>query len=293
MNQSSSLGSEQDVAKRSGPLAPSAQPLLRKPARTPDDRIIVSFYRSRSAETPAVLGPVYAAPLGGTSRTQPAWRELVFSVSYWAATARPLEPYRWTRRALSEVQTRQGEDVCDHLSLMRTLGQLESPWTPARSCWFSSPTVGETELVHFFPRLDWRMFSSAPEAEPTRLESEETRAETLGGGGFPQVVRQLFAAGDIRGARKLLDAVVPESLHPDLKRLRAVIRSPRVTRQSKTFASRGAEFNWLKVNGNAYRGRWVALQDDTLIAHASTMRELLDIVGKVAPDAKPLVHHID
>ena len=37
---------------------------------------------------------------------------------------------------------------------------------------------------------------------------------------------------------------------------------------------RRADYEWLRVNGDRFRGRWVALDGGTLVASAATLREL-------------------
>lgn len=53
---------------------------------------------------------------------------------------------------------------------------------------------------------------------------------------------------------------------------------------------RSREFAWLREHGHAYRGKWVAVLGDRLVATADTLRDLLQQVQQARLTEHPLVH---
>lgn len=56
---------------------------------------------------------------------------------------------------------------------------------------------------------------------------------------------------------------------------------------------RSSEELWLARNAGSYRGRWVALDGDTLLAHAATFTELAEEIDRIKPARSPLAFRFD
>ena len=54
---------------------------------------------------------------------------------------------------------------------------------------------------------------------------------------------------------------------------------------------RSEEFEWIVANRDAYRGRWVAVQGNRLVADAPSFPEIQSRIQKLK--SPPLVHRID
>ena len=81
--------------------------------------------------------------------------------------------------------------------------------------------------------------------------------------------------------------------HPWLQRANRVLNPSRVTRVPASGSDRTKEFDWLRRNSEAYRGQWVALLRDDLIAADPDFGVVLNEVRARTLDGKPLVHRID
>jgi|SRR6185295_11747475 len=104
-------------------------------------------------------------------------------------------------------------------------------------------------------------------------------------------IRALLAEGQIWEAQQLLKSVGDDV--PVDPKLREVLAPPRIRRIPEKGFDRSAEFHWLKTKAELYRGKWVALLGDELIASAETLKDLLVRVNELAPARKPLVHRIE
>ncbi|HEX3131275.1 MAG TPA: hypothetical protein VH394_28320 [Thermoanaerobaculia bacterium] len=112
-----------------------------------------------------------------------------------------------------------------------------------------------------------------PERKPLSVEDE---------------VRALLEEGRISDAKKLVEAAgdqLPESL-------REIFAPPRIRRVGERGVDRTPEFNWLKANGPAYAGKWVALVGDDLVGCEDVLEELLAKLDQRKFDRRPLLHHL-
>jgi|SRR6185436_4011978 len=105
-----------------------------------------------------------------------------------------------------------------------------------------------------------------------------------------QKIRSLLAEGQIWEAQELLKSV-GEDVPVDPK-LREVLSPPRVRESDLKDFDRSAEFHWLKTNWEAYRGKWVALLGEELLASSDTLEELRARLAELNPKRRPLVHHL-
>lgn len=126
------------------------------------------------------------------------------------------------------------------------------------------------------------------------LESH-TPAGLLGDGlkSFPyaDLIREHLAHGRILAAQNLLE-FARDLIPPDSKLMNA-LAPPRVKRIDRRDVDRTREFRWLTSNGAKYRGQWVALVGESLVASAATLTRLLAELRANPPSTKPLIHHLD
>lgn len=109
-------------------------------------------------------------------------------------------------------------------------------------------------------------------------------------------IRELVERGDIRGARTLVAearglAIQEEGLSQwertlaPAKILGLGLISPE--------PDRTREERWLEENAGAYRNQWVALDGDTLLAHAPTFTDLVKVLDEIKPVRRPLAYRFD
>lgn len=107
---------------------------------------------------------------------------------------------------------------------------------------------------------------------------------------YARAIRLLLEQGRILDAQKLFEFA--KDLIQDPK-LHKALAPPQIKTSSKRDVDRSAEFRWLDLNGARFRGKWVALLGEELVASAETLRELLVQIKAVPQEGKPLVHHVD
>jgi hypothetical protein len=106
-------------------------------------------------------------------------------------------------------------------------------------------------------------------------------------------IRSLIEADRIVAARHLAEAAVRESPGDASLTAFSKVLAPAGVRTSTTKdVDRSREYRWLKENAVAYRAQWVALDGDTLLAHADSLAELLDRLRERGTTQPPLVHRI-
>jgi Arc/MetJ-type ribon-helix-helix transcriptional regulator len=81
--------------------------------------------------------------------------------------------------------------------------------------------------------------------------------------------------------------------HPWLRLANRVLNPRRVTTAPASGSDRTREFDWLRSHGEAYRGQWVALLRDELIAADRNFDAVLREVRARTLDGTPLVHRVD
>jgi len=111
---------------------------------------------------------------------------------------------------------------------------------------------------------------------------------------FLVAVRDLLSTEQIWAAREMLNAAPTYVLsHPLVAPVRAILAPPTITRTDERDEDRGPEYEWFREQGHRYRGHWVAVDRDRLVASARTLRELRQALRKLAPTRAPLLRRID
>lgn len=123
-----------------------------------------------------------------------------------------------------------------------------------------------------------------------RAQGERPLASSLANFPYAHVIRAMLEQGRIREAQSLYDFA--KDRVQDSK-IQEALSSPRVKSSSKKDVDRSAEFRWLNLNSARFRGRWVALLGDQLVASADSLKELLAELKELKLEGRPLVHHVD
>lgn len=111
---------------------------------------------------------------------------------------------------------------------------------------------------------------------------------------FVVALRSLLERDRLGAAREMLNATPSDILSdPLVARLRSILAPPGVKRVGKRDLDRSSEYQWLRAQGHQYRGRWVALDGDSLIASAGSLRELQAQLRARALARPPLLHRVD
>lgn len=126
-------------------------------------------------------------------------------------------------------------------------------------------------------------------ARPSELPRSEPDALP-----FVMAVRSFIEADQLMEARDMLNAAPTHVLTDSLVvRLRSVLAPPVVKRVQKRDVDRSREYDWLRIQGHQYRGRWVALDGDNLIATAPSLRELKEQLRTLVLVRPPFLHRVD
>ena len=105
-------------------------------------------------------------------------------------------------------------------------------------------------------------------------------------------IRALIEGDRVLQARALVSEALEANPHDsELLSLQEVLKPPRATPRQVTDPDRTHEFGWIVANRDAYRGRWVAIQGDELVADAPSFAELQSRIKNL--EGVPLVHRID
>jgi hypothetical protein len=110
----------------------------------------------------------------------------------------------------------------------------------------------------------------------------------------PRIRRLLEERADIRGARRLLaEAREHGSLEPELEEFEKLLAPPTYKLTPAEGLDRSSELQWLREHAKEYRGQWVAVLQDRLLAHSPILREVTRHLEEVAPGAPALLHFIE
>jgi len=125
-------------------------------------------------------------------------------------------------------------------------------------------------------------------AEPMKVPYGET-AES-----YVARIRELAGTDRVGGARKVLQ----EALHhfprdPVLARWKELLSPAKVIGSVPSIGlNRDAELLWLDTHGPAYRGKWVAVLGDRLVAYAESLKDLAAQIEERPLERAPLFHRI-
>ena len=106
-------------------------------------------------------------------------------------------------------------------------------------------------------------------AEPVKVPQHETPED------YEARIADLFEQERVPGARRLIDEALqryPDD--PGLLAWRKALAPPQVWIGDATDRDRTPEFRWLDAHGTQYRGEWVAVLGNRLVAHAASLEDL-------------------
>ena len=109
------------------------------------------------------------------------------------------------------------------------------------------------------------------------------------------LIQSLLREGDLLGAKDAAARGVELfSGHPWLAKAERVLNPRGVTvgPSKSPRRDRAKEFAWLQHHSELYRGQWVALDGEQLVASGSQFDDVIEVVRK-NPDTHPLVHRVD
>lgn len=107
-------------------------------------------------------------------------------------------------------------------------------------------------------------------------------------------IRRLVEEDKVGAARKLVEeALLENPEEPDLAYWKEVLSPARVFGRTPVRLEDAAELAWFAAHAGEYKGRWVAVSGEELLAHASTLQELSARLKELAPKDLPLVYHIE
>lgn len=111
---------------------------------------------------------------------------------------------------------------------------------------------------------------------------------------FVIAIRGLIESEQLPAARQMLNAAPAYILSdPLVVKLRSVLAPPIVKPVDKRDVDRNEEYEWLRTEGHKYRGCWVALDGNNLLAVARTLRELQETLKARDLTRPPLLHRVD
>lgn len=146
--------------------------------------------------------------------------------------------------------------------------QAAATYTYVENCTAVIPSLTHPALLHINS-----LMSPSPGAQPFLLIAR---------------VKLLLEQQKIREARRTLE--IGSSRHPANRQIASLLRaiSPgQVSATGRTSSGRDRETAWIKQHGHEYRGKWIALEEDCLIAFAATLNELLACLETGAERKKP------
>ncbi len=106
-------------------------------------------------------------------------------------------------------------------------------------------------------------------------------------------IRDLIQRGQVSVARRLLDLIpVGASEEPTIARLRRALMPPTARPSIRKDTDRTHAYEWLRQHAREYRGQWVAVAEDGLVAAAPTLKQLRQQIEALRPMQQPLIHKL-
>lgn len=130
------------------------------------------------------------------------------------------------------------------------------------------------------------------DAPPVSMPSEQDEQEGARVRAFPyaRVIRQYVENEQLSKARNLLGIALKQPQPPaELYEWQRVLEPARVRVVPRVGFDRRAEVAWLNEHASKYRGQWVAVVGDRLLASAESARELNARLEHAAPSTPPLL----
>lgn len=112
---------------------------------------------------------------------------------------------------------------------------------------------------------------------------------------YDERIRELVERDNVKGARALLATALKErDSGENLSYWQQVLAPAKVIRVGggELEPDRTPEFKWLEAHASGYRGQWVALAEDRLLAHSENLDEVLSGIKGIKAGRRPLLQYI-
>jgi predicted CopG family antitoxin len=111
---------------------------------------------------------------------------------------------------------------------------------------------------------------------------------------YSERIRELVEADKVEGARRLLAEALGGHHDEDLSGWQRVLAKTkgRPSPEVELDFDRTPEVTWIREKSALYRGQWVALLGDELLAHSKSLDEVVAILKENKPPRRALLHYI-
>jgi len=107
-------------------------------------------------------------------------------------------------------------------------------------------------------------------------------------------IQKLVEQDRVGGARQLVEEALRERPNDlDLLSWKEVLAPGRVFGRKPVNFEGTAEQRWIAEEAGRYKGQWVAVLGNELLAHAPTLQELSTKLKQLSPPKLPVVHHVE
>ena len=112
---------------------------------------------------------------------------------------------------------------------------------------------------------------------------------------YSERIRELVEADKVEGARRLLAEALTVHHDEDLSGWQRVLAKgkPILVGGGDLDFDRTPEVTWIREKSAPYRGEWVALLGDELLAHSKSLDEVVAILEENKPPRRAMLHYID
>ena len=129
---------------------------------------------------------------------------------------------------------------------------------------------------------------SAPDLSTSRPRIDNDRLP------YVALIREMLDRDQVAAARALLSVALAElPSAPELLQTARVLAVPKSARRSVRDVERTTEYSWLTSHAAGYRGKWVAVVGNELIASAGSLKELLQCLKSSGRENQALIHRVD
>jgi hypothetical protein len=125
-------------------------------------------------------------------------------------------------------------------------------------------------------------------AQPLRKLEPDTRS-------YAERIRELVEQDHVGAARKLVAEALENGEHgEELLQWQRVLAPARFLGFSDELdPDRTPEMNWVTAHREEYRGQWVAVAEDRLVAHSEDIQEVYSAAKAVKLNRRPLLLYIE
>jgi hypothetical protein len=125
-------------------------------------------------------------------------------------------------------------------------------------------------------------------AQPLRKLEPDTRSYT-------DRIGELIEQDRVQGARKLLAEALERGVHEEAFPILQRVLGPAkfLGFSDEVDPDRTPEMNWVAAHREEYRGQWVAVAEDHLVAHSEDIKEVYSVAKSAKLNRRPLLLYIE